>query len=582
MNRRFRPAHWALAALCAFTSLSTQAQSLQWVNRIGGTGMDRSHATAFDNNGNMYITGIFTGTVDFDPGLGTANLTAGGTRGAYLAKYSTSGDYIWAISIGGTGENSGNALSVDASGNVAIAGEFSGTTDFDPGAGTTSRTASTGGSMFLARYSAAGALQWVNTIGANSRGSALSQDAAGNLYISGIFYGTADFDPGPGTTNRMDTDGNLYVAAYSSSGAYIWVKNLAPNLGSLFVNTLALDKTGNIYLSGEFTGSTDFDPSSATATMAAIGYQDIFLMKLDKIGNFKWANHMGCPVNVNTGKAIAVDKWNNVTVTGMFYNTVDFDPGPGTANLASPGNYNIYLAQYDSLGKYKWAKNIGSTTTSSANQGRSVVVDDDGNFYVAGNYAISADFDPGPGTAMLNAKLIDMFVAKYDKMGNYLWAKSMNAANAVTSPSYSPTAILGLDKQGNLYASGSFVDTTNFSWGSTPMTKASAGDLDIFITRYKVANVGVTSNGNIGGDVQLFPNPAHEAATIAYYLKEAGDVSLTLSDITGRLIRRNSYRQQQGQQAIRILTSSLAPGTYIVTLQNGQERISRQLVVTGQ
>ncbi|MDP6288444.1 MAG: SBBP repeat-containing protein, partial [Acidimicrobiales bacterium] len=108
---------------------------------FGGSGSnDQGHSVVVDSSGNVYTTGKFYGTVDFDPGAGTTNLTSNGGRDAFVSKLDSSGNYVWAKSFGDSGNDSGAWVAVDSSGNVYTTGNFGVTVDFDPGAGTANLT----------------------------------------------------------------------------------------------------------------------------------------------------------------------------------------------------------------------------------------------------------------------------------------------------------------------------------------------------------------------------------------------------------------------------------------------------------
>ena len=106
---------------------------------FGDTDQDVGYSVTVDSSGNIYTTGLFQGTVDFDPGAGTANLTSNGNKDAAVLKLDSSGNYVWAKSFGGTRMDFAWSVAVDSSGNVYTTGYFNGTVDFDPGAGTTLR-----------------------------------------------------------------------------------------------------------------------------------------------------------------------------------------------------------------------------------------------------------------------------------------------------------------------------------------------------------------------------------------------------------------------------------------------------------
>ncbi len=175
----------------------SSAQNFQWAKQMGSTDWDKGTAIALDSNGNVYCTGDFRGTVDFDPGPGVFNLTAGGTQDIFISKFDASGNFIWAKQIGAAGWEESHALSLDEDGNIYAAGFFLGPTDFDPGAATFILNSSPGGDAFISKLDSAGNFVWAKQIGGTLAVTAyaLSVDENGNVYTTGFFDGTADFDP---------------------------------------------------------------------------------------------------------------------------------------------------------------------------------------------------------------------------------------------------------------------------------------------------------------------------------------------------------------------------------------------------
>ena len=117
---------WSLEC-CLYMPLPSIA--FGWAKNMGGTNLDSGYAMAIDGGGNVYTTGIFSGTADFDPGAGIHNLTSVGSYDIFISKLDVNGNFVWAKSMGGTGYDLGGAIAVDVSGNLYITGSFSGTAD---------------------------------------------------------------------------------------------------------------------------------------------------------------------------------------------------------------------------------------------------------------------------------------------------------------------------------------------------------------------------------------------------------------------------------------------------------------------
>ena len=130
--------HRSLSLSCIFCFIlsSAQAPIFEWAKKIGSGSDDISNSIALDSFGNVYTTGSFIGTVDFDPGVGTFNLISLSYQNIFISKLDASGNFVWAKNIGGALDDCGYSIFIDSSGNIYTTGVFWGTADFDPGLGT--------------------------------------------------------------------------------------------------------------------------------------------------------------------------------------------------------------------------------------------------------------------------------------------------------------------------------------------------------------------------------------------------------------------------------------------------------------
>ena len=462
-----------IIGLFSLQSLIAQIPVLEWVQQIGGESIEEARSMAVDTFGNIYITGQFYGTTDFDPGAGEFNLTCAGAIDIFVQKLDVNGNFLWAKQMGGSGFDDGLSIALDASGNVYTTGNFEGIVDFDPGAGEANLISSGSYDIFVQKLDTNGDFLWAKQMGGPNfdRGQSIVVDTSGNVYVTGMFYGAADFDPGEETANLTSAgDYDIFVQKSDTDGNFLWAKQIGGNEWDQ-ANSITIDASRNIYITGFFTGSADFNPGQETENLTSAGYQDIFVQKLNTNGGFIWAKRIG-GADGDEGKSIAVDNAGNVVLTGFFRETADFDPGEGTANLTSTGSADIFVQKLDTSGNFLWAKQMGGAVFF----GYSIAVDTSGNVFTLGSFEGTADFDPGAGEANLtSAGSYDVFFQKLDANGEFMWVRQMGENKVAWS--------LALDASGNIYTTGSFGSTSDFDpyEGKTDLT--SEGSSDIFVQK---------------------------------------------------------------------------------------------------
>jgi hypothetical protein len=336
-----------------FISKLDSSGNFVWAKAMGGTNDESGSGIALDSAGNVYITGYFDGKVDFDPGPEKYYLTSAGLDDIFISKLDSNGDFVWAKAMGGTSVDDGVDIAVDSTGNIYITGLFTGTVDFDPGAGTYNLTAVGHHGIFVSKLDTAGNFVWAKAMGGqdylstSDAGTAIAVDSAGNVYTTGRFCSTVDFDPGPGTYNLTSAGmADIFVSRLDTNGNFIWAKAMG-GTGIDSGSSIAVDGRGNVYTTGNFSVTADFDPGLGIYPLEAAStyFTDIFVSKLDNSGNFLWAKAMG-GADGDYGLGIAVDSGANVYTAGFFADTVDFDPGPGTFNLVSAGDGDIFVSKF--------------------------------------------------------------------------------------------------------------------------------------------------------------------------------------------------------------------------------------------
>lgn len=497
----------------------------QWAQGVGSPTLEQGRSVTTDTQGNVYVVGVFQGTVDFDPGPSTFTMASAGFRDVYITKTSYTGILLWAKRIGGSGDEESRSITCDANGDLLITGNFQSTIDFDPDAGIAFLSANSF-DVFVLKLTSSGSYSWAVNFGGNNYdiGNGIATDASNNVYITGNFLSVADFDPGVGTYTVSTAGSNdIFVVKLSSFGSFVWASTFGGTSSDRGIS-ISVDASGNVYTTGEFHTTCDFDPGVGTYTINSLGSTDIFVSKLDNNGNFVWAYGFG---NVNTDAGLAINATNagSVVLTGRYSGTVDFDPGVGVSSFTSSGgSYDVFVLNLNAAGALNWIRCVGS---GGEENGKSLSLDASGNVYFCGTYQSTTDFDPGAGVFNLTSSgSDDMFTCKYNSSGNFVWAvKTAAAGNDVANS-------LCLSNNNVIYLTGYFNNTVDFDPTPGTFTIASAGTDDAFLLRLSEcvapsvpANSTPSANLNIcaGNSTTL---SATASGTVSWFTTPSGIVSL--------------------------------------------------------
>lgn len=513
-HRSFRP---------GFEVLETRETpaTFGWALSIGSTSDDGGQAVATDSQGNVLVTGSFSGTVDFGGGQ---TLTSMGGANAFFAKYSPAGTLLWVDGFLSQGGSAGLGIAVDSLDRVYVAGFFNGANN------SFITTTASGGPMpnaggddgFVMRVSPSGGYSYFYELGGTSidRAYGIAVDSASNAYITGTFQNIANFGFQGPTTNLASAGGeDAFVAKLDATGSLAWADRTG-STGTDRGNGIAVDGAGNPAVTGYFQGTVDFDPGAGTANLDA-STSTIFVSKLDTAGNFVWARNFGNNNGAN-GNAIAVDGSGNVYSTGTFIAPADFDPGPGTFNLAGNGSTDLYVSKLDSAGNFVWARKLGG---NFFDVGRGIAVDGAGDVFTTGLFSGPADFDPGPGTSNLTGSQ-DIFVSKLDTAGNFVWAANF-AGSANPDSGYG----IAVDGSGHVYTTGQIDGQAPVDFDPGPGTynltaPGGAGATNIFVSQLLDSVVTITQSG---GATTLAEGGATDTFSAVLTSAPTADVTITLS-----------------------------------------------------
>ena len=381
-----------------------------WATAIGGQGMNDIKGITTDSIGNIYITGGFSNTADFDPGAGTFNITSNnGSIDMFVAKLDSNANLIWVKAVGGLGTDQGRSVSVDLEGNVYVTGKFSGSVDFDPGAGSFSLFGYND-DAFVLKLAANGDFIWARNMGGTQydQGRDIVTDDSSNTYVTGQFSGFGIF--GNYSMASLGPE-DIFIAKLDSSGVVLWVRQVGVSTDSTRVYSVAYDKAGSVVIAGQYFNNLDISPNSGVSliTVQPYGCGNYFLLKLTSGGGFVWGvpfarPALSCQANID----IATDTGGNVYATGIFSYGSDFDPGPATTYILSPNgvpagvsDYDIFISRINANGTFGWARGFGSIR--QGDRGVAIAVDTSGYVYTTGVFTDTVDMNPGVNNYLLHA-----------------------------------------------------------------------------------------------------------------------------------------------------------------------------------
>jgi LPXTG-site transpeptidase (sortase) family protein len=391
-----------------FVSKVDSAGNFVWVNRIGGTNHEFGKYIAVGADDSVYVTGLFSGTVDFDPGLDTHNLTSAGWQDVFVCKLDSDGNFLWAKQFGGIYNESVEGIAVAADGSVTLAGTFDETVDFDPGPGTAFLTSAGQEDIFVIKFNSMGNFVWVKQIGGSNpdriNGIAIHGDES--IYLTGYFTGTSDVDPGDGISNLTLESGNFFISKLDSAGNFVWAKPMRGT--TTFRSTgIAIGSDGGVYTTGWFGGTADFDPGEGVYNLTSQGMEDVFISKLDEDGDFVWAKRLG-GVETDLGNDIKIGRDGNLYTTGYFQNEVIF----GSMTLSTSDEQAPFICRLDNNGNIIWAKQMDSRSYI-----HDIAISRDRDVYLTGYFVAPVDFDPSSETFTISPNGgVDIFISKLVQM----------------------------------------------------------------------------------------------------------------------------------------------------------------------
>jgi hypothetical protein len=531
------------------TTTFSQVPGWIWAKGVGGNNYDEGTSVTTDNSGNVYVTGSYYNDTIV---LGTDTLRSVGLTDLFLAKYDPMGNLIWERHAGGTDQEFIGCVTTDLFGNVYITGTFSSTsivfgtfTLLNPNLGFPD--------IFLVKYDTNGNVIWARREGQSDYdfASAVSTDPVnGEIYLSGAFY--ANSITVGSTTLPNNGMYDVLVIKYDINGNPLWARSSGGTLNDLG-NAITTDRFGNVYVDGGFASSSETF-GTTTLTNVGPGFPDIFTAKYDSNGNPIWARSEGGSDN-DHAVAIAADTSGNIFVAGHYHSTgFTF----GTSTMTNGGMGDIFLLKYDSSGNALWGRGEGGTDMDF---GYSVAVDQAGSAYFSGMFT-SPSMTVG-STTLTNASMDqDMYLIKYDALGNSLWAISAGGMgtdymNCVT-----------VSAAGNLYAVGDF-GSASIQMGPTTLTNedTSGTTTDIFISKLDVVTGEMSSFSK--ENISIYPNPSNGIFHVN---------NISSNNFDAEIFNAMGEKIYQAKNQNQIDLSSQSDGIYFVRIISGNKIYETKIV----
>lgn len=441
---------------------SSFAQEFEWVKSTY-TGLMNTYAVDVDNDGNIYTTGRFIYSIDFDPGPGEEIRTANPSGGdIFIRKMDTDGNLIWIKTINGSGHDD-QAFFIDVSpdGNeIYVGGFFQGSADFDPGIGIHTLTM-TGmqNDNYVLKLDGDGNFEWVFNTKKEfllfENLPVLKRDLEGNIIFAGVFYDECDFDPDLISTHILSADAPFatFVQKLTADGELIWAHKI-PRVGT---KNITIDSENNILLIGEHMEEVDFDWGPSEFTLDPDGVVSAYVLRITPDGAFDWVKQIKGSGEVK-GIGITEDNEGNIIYAGIFEDTADLNPGIDTLEFISNGNFDHFFMKLDNDGNLLWVNVLGNSYVNWAR--REIIVNSSNEIFISGGFRIdSLDIDPGISEQMIqNFGLNDFYILKLTEDGELIWFKQSNGND------HENITCMAIDPIDQLYVVGQFANTVDFDF----------------------------------------------------------------------------------------------------------------------
>lgn len=467
--------HYLLILLTITVSFQSFAQSFEWSNQFSGTFSVEALSSAIDEDGHVYTTGNFRGTVNFNmdaPGF-TENSNSG-SGDIFVCKHNSEGSLLWLAVMGSAADDSGTDIAVDNEGNILITGYFRSTVDFNPGPDTFSVSSNGSEDGFVLNLNSDGEFLWAKNFGgaANEIPAALAIDEENNIYITGSFIGSSDFDPSS-SEYILDSEGqeDIFLLKLDESASFLWanryggIENDRP--------TVVACEGNAIYVGGTFRSFVDFSPGAENSELTSLGAEDGFILRTDDSGNFAWVNALH-DTDVCRIRSLDVNTSGTIKVIGEFNTTLNIEISGLNETTTTSGGSDAFIAEITASGQWESAQIMASTGND---KGMAIELQDDGSVYFVATFDSTISVPSGQAILHLTPSGVSgAVIGKYSVDHELMWYRQASSTGIV-----SPYSIaVGMNNE--LITSGSFQGELAFEQGA--FVYNSAGSNDGFIQKY--------------------------------------------------------------------------------------------------
>lgn len=544
-----------------------------------------------DGNGSLIVAGSYVGTVDFNPDqLVEDTLKAINYRDAFMAKYNGNGDFLWAKSIGSTGDDQVRKVRADRDNNIFIVYSGSSNTDFDPSSTTYTIVPSIywyGFPYFLGKYDANGNLIFVKNIAKfiNSESGAMAFDVNirydGKIVLTGGFKDSVNFDSPLNNNVLYERKEGVFQSIYESDGQFIKAYKLIGGLDMVAGYRLQAnnDSLGNMYLTATISklDTLDLDPSINNVNVLSASNREVVLTKFDSAGNYLWNNKIS-----QNAEAFAsfTDKAGNTYVDGIFTNTIDFDNSSAIFNLTPISNtmgHDMFLVKYNTNGNFQFATKVVSLTKNAMDP-TALCVEKNHNIYIGGTFTTPynevnyVDFDLSVNNVLYEGPNTYGFFAKYKECtADNIYATTSstsicNGSTATLTASGAQTYTWSTMSQNNPFIVSPTVNTNYLVSGSSPNGCVNTTSVQVNVK----SCVGVKEYEKGDIIIQIIPNPNNGE----FFIKSEIEIKLILINVVGNKIA--SY-DLNGFTDYKVKSDVLPKGIYFLVSED--YRASKKIVI---